>query len=78
MRLLAGRWQITSIHRDGADLVLAYRSDKLAKKLADRSGGRMKVIDEKHVYCRLRPGEDDDESLYRLLRHLLRLPNESV
>ena len=78
LRLLAGRWQIGSIHRDGADLVFAYRSDKLAKRLAERSGARMKVIDEKHVYCRLRPGEDDVESLYRLLRHLLRLPNESV
>src|SRR5205823_14168054 len=59
LRLLAARWQIASIHRDGADLVFAYRSDRLAKKLADRSDGRMKVIDEKHVYCRLRPGEDE-------------------
>jgi transcription-repair coupling factor (superfamily II helicase) len=78
LRLLAGRWQISSVHRDGADLVFAYRSEKLAKKLAERSDGRMKVIDEKHVYCRLKLGEDDVESLYRLLRHLLRLPNESV
>ena len=78
LRLLAGRWQIGSIHRDGADLVFAYRSEKLAKRLAERSGGRMKVIDEKHVYCRLRMGEDDVETLYQLLRHLLRLPNESV
>jgi transcription-repair coupling factor (superfamily II helicase) len=78
LRLLAARWQIESIHRLQNDLVFSYRSDRLAKKLAERSGGRMKVIDEKHVYCRLRPGEDHVESLYRLLRHLLRLPNESV
>src|SRR5262245_35783818 len=78
LRLLAGRWQIGSVPRDGPALIFAYRSPKLAKRLADRSNGRMKVIDEKNIYCRLRLGEDDVESLYRLLRHLLRLPNESV
>ena len=78
LRLLAARWQIASLHRDGADLVFGYRGERLAKKLADRSGGRLKVVDEKNLYCRLKPGEDEPVVLYQLLRHLLRLPSETV
>ena len=78
LRLLAARWQIATVHRDGADLVFAYRSAKLAKKLADRSDGRLKVVDEKNLYCRLRPGDDEIDRLHDLLRHLLRLPTETI
>src|SRR5262249_22339629 len=78
LRLAAARWQIASIHRDGPDIVLAYRSAKLAQRIAQRSEGRLKVVDEKNVYCRLRPGEDEVTVLYQLLRNLLRLPNETV
>jgi transcription-repair coupling factor (superfamily II helicase) len=78
LRLLAARWQIASLHRENQDLVFEYRSGKLALKLADRSEGRMKVVDEKNVYLRLRPGEDEPADLFGLLRHVLRLPNETV
>jgi len=78
LRLLAARWQIASVHRNGPDLVFAYRSANLAKKVADRSGGRLKVIDEKNIYLRLGPGEDEPNILYALLRQVLRLPNETV
>jgi transcription-repair coupling factor (superfamily II helicase) len=78
LRLLAARWQIASLHRDEADLVFGYRHERLAKKLAERSGGRLKVVDEKNLYCRLKPGEEDPATLYQLLRHLLRLPSETI
>jgi transcription-repair coupling factor (superfamily II helicase) len=78
LRLLAARWQIASLHRDGADLVFGYRHERLARKLAERSGGRLKVVDEKNLYCRMKPGEDEPAALYQLLRHLLRLPNETI
>lgn len=78
LRLLAARWQIASVHRNGPDLVFAYRSPNLAKKVADRSGGRLKVVDEKSIYLRLVPGEDAPDILYALLRQVLRLPNETV
>jgi transcription-repair coupling factor (superfamily II helicase) len=78
LRLLAARWQIASIHRDKQDLVLAYRGERLAKKLAGRSDGRFKVVDGAHVYLRLGLGEDEPAILYGMLRHLLRLPTESL
>ena len=78
LRLLAARWQIASLHRDGADLVFGYRGERLAKKLADRSDGRLKVVDEKNLYYRLKAGEDEPALLFQQLRHLLRLPNESI
>ena len=49
------------------DLVLTYRSEKRVRQLEAQSGGRVKVVDEKSAYLRLRPEEDDPESIYRLL-----------
>jgi len=67
VRLLCVRWQVASIHRDGPDLVFGYRSEKRARQLAEQSRGRVKVVDEKSAYLRLRPEEDDPEAIYRLL-----------
>ncbi|MFL5340100.1 MAG: transcription-repair coupling factor [Gemmataceae bacterium] len=78
LRLLAARWQIASLHREKQDLVFEYRSAKLARKLAERNDGRLKVVDEKSVYLRLAPGEDEAATLFTLLRHVLRLPTETV
>jgi hypothetical protein len=78
LRLCAARWQIESIHRADNDLVLTYRNARLAQQLANRSQQRLKVIDARTVYARLRPGEEDPSRLYYLLRHLLRLPDETL
>ena len=78
LRLLAARWQIASLHRDGAELVFGDRGERLGKKLADRSDGRLKVVDEKNLYYRLKAGEDEPALLFQQLRHLWRLPNESI
>lgn len=71
LRLLAARWQVESIHRNGPDMVLTYRSEKKIRQLVERSKGRLKVIDEKSVYLRLQPQEDEPERLYPLLKGVL-------
>ena len=71
VRLLAVKWQITSVHRDGPALILSYKSRKQAEKLAAASAGRLKVIDDQTLYCRLRGDEDEPEPQYRLLTAVL-------
>ncbi|HEY1377515.1 MAG TPA: transcription-repair coupling factor [Gemmataceae bacterium] len=71
VRLLAARWGITNVHRLDKDIVLTYRSGRLVKKLAERAGPRLRVVDEKSAYWRLRPGEEDGARLAEQLRALL-------
>jgi transcription-repair coupling factor (superfamily II helicase) len=78
LRLLAARWQIASVHRDGPNVVLTYRNATRARQLADRSEGRLKVVDERSIYCRLSPKEEAPVQLYPLVKHLLRGPRETV
>ncbi|HXD85997.1 MAG TPA: transcription-repair coupling factor [Urbifossiella sp.] len=66
VRLLCVKWQIAGIHRNGPDLVFSYRNAELANELAAKSRGRVKVIDEKSLYLRLR-NEEEPEAMYRLL-----------
>ena len=71
VRLLCAKWQIAGVHRDGPALILTYRSRKRAEQLAATSGGRLKVIDDATLYCRLRGDEDEPEPQYRLLTAVL-------
>jgi len=70
IRLLAARWQLASIHRDGPDLVLTYKSAKHVRKLAERTGKRLRVVDEKQAYFRL-PADELPPKQYAALRKLL-------
>lgn len=78
IRLLCVPWGIATIHRDGPDVVLSYRNRDRAEELAHRSRGRLKVIDDASLYLRLKPGEDEPERLFRLLRRLLHPPTGSA
>jgi transcription-repair coupling factor (superfamily II helicase) len=78
VRLACVHWQVAAIHRDGPDLVFSYRHRGQADQLAKQSRGRLKVVDEKSLYLRLRPGEDDPEATYRLLQSVLNPPREPV
>jgi transcription-repair coupling factor (superfamily II helicase) len=69
IRLLAARWQIENVHRDGRDIVLTYRSPPLMKKLAGRGSRGLRVVDAKQAYWR--PENDDALRLYGGLRDLL-------
>ncbi len=80
LRLLAARWQIATVHLEGpkegsvgpTDVVLGYRSPRKAKRLAQRSGGRLRVVDEASAYFRLTAKEEGPMELYQTLRELLR------
>jgi len=72
VRLLCVQKQIAGIHRDGPDLVFSYRNAEVAKSLAAASRGRMKVVDDKAIYLRLRENEDQPEAMYKLLGEALK------
>ncbi len=92
LRLLAARWQIATVHLDGkgvkdgvldpslgpVDVVLGYRNPRKIKRLAERSEGRLRVVDDKSAYFRLAPAEIEPETLYATLKHLLRSPERSL
>jgi transcription-repair coupling factor (superfamily II helicase) len=71
VRLLCVRWQVAGVHRNGSDLVFSYRSRKLADQLAAFSRGRVKVVDDKSLYLRLKPEDEPPEVMYRLLLGVL-------
>jgi transcription-repair coupling factor (superfamily II helicase) len=82
LRLLAARWKIATIHLEGpsegsigpTDVVLGYRSPRQINRLANRSEGRLRIVDDSSAYFRLRGGEESPESMYEVLENLLRLP----
>jgi transcription-repair coupling factor (superfamily II helicase) len=84
VRLLASKWHLTSIHLEKPpegsmgpiDVVLGYRNARLMKALAERSHGRLRVVDEHSAYFRLRTGEIEQPDLYRTLMKLLRVEKE--
>jgi transcription-repair coupling factor (superfamily II helicase) len=86
IRLLAARWQIATLHLEQVpdksvgpmDLVLGYRSSRKIKRLAERAGDRLRIVDEASAYYRLAPTETEPDALYLCLRDLLRLPSQSL
>jgi transcription-repair coupling factor (superfamily II helicase) len=71
IRLLCVRWQIAGVHRHGRDLIFSYRNADRANHLA-RLSRRLKVVDEKSIYLRLKVEDDiTPEGLYRLLVSVL-------
>ncbi len=80
LRLLAAQWRIASVHlekpaegRAGpTDMVLRYRGERKIKRLAERSGGRLRVVDGRSAYFRLKGKEEAPLKLYQTLKELLR------
>jgi transcription-repair coupling factor (superfamily II helicase) len=77
LRLLAARWQVATLRLEQAtplsptDVVLAYRSARRIKQLADRSAARLRVVDQDSAYFRLQPEELEPLRLYQTLLNLL-------
>jgi transcription-repair coupling factor (superfamily II helicase) len=73
IRILCVRWNIHAVHRENLDLVFSYRNRKKAEELAKASGTRLKVVDDKSLYLRLKPdqGEEAPPKMYALLRRVL-------
>lgn len=90
LRILSARWQISNIHLEGpgsgelkyknlsetapTDVVFTYRNARKAKKLAERSNQRLRVVDGQSAYLRLKPKELKPWNLYNLLKQVLRYP----
>ncbi len=73
IRLLCVKWQVASVHRHDHDLVFTYRNADRAKQLVAASNGRLKVVDEKSIYLRLKTGDTDNpKGLYKLLLGVLK------
>jgi transcription-repair coupling factor (superfamily II helicase) len=78
IRLLCVKWQISSVHRDGRDMIFTYRNADRARQLISASKGRMKIVDDKTIYMRLKPEEPDaGEGLYKLLVSVLKPTQQS-
>jgi transcription-repair coupling factor (superfamily II helicase) len=84
VRLLAARWQVAQVRLEKpsesspTDLVLHYRSARQIKRLAQASGGRLRVVDENTAYFRLSRAEAAPEGLYACLKRLLAVRGEPV
>jgi transcription-repair coupling factor (superfamily II helicase) len=78
LRLLAARWQVATVHLEEGDIVLGYRSARQIQRLAQRSNGRLRVVDPSHAYFRLKRSEAEPVALYTCLKDLLRFPLRSV
>ncbi len=80
LRLLAAQWQIATVQLEGpkegsvgpTDLVLGYRGPRKIKRLAERSGGRLRIVDQASAYFRLAAKEEGAMGLYETVRELLR------
>ena len=55
------------------DLVLGYRNRHKLDKLAQRTGPRLRIVDERSAYFRLKPEEIESLALIPCIKHLLRL-----
>ena len=80
LRLLASHWRLGTVHLEKAseagaptDVVLGYRNGKRIRELAERSRGRLVVVDEKSAYFRLRPAETEALAMYKTVKGLLRV-----
>ncbi|MBL8793644.1 MAG: transcription-repair coupling factor [Planctomycetia bacterium] len=60
------------------DVVLHYRNPRKIARLAERSQGRLRVVDAKTAYFRLHVNERTPPALYAALKDLLRLPERPV
>jgi len=78
VRLLAARWQITSVHLEKPDgefgateVVFRYRNRSRINKLAQRNGKDFRIVDGERAYYRLSSQELEGLPLYERLRQLL-------
>jgi transcription-repair coupling factor (superfamily II helicase) len=86
LRILAARWQIATIHLEEPgdksvgirDVVLGYRHEGKMHRLAQRSEGRLRIVDGSRAYFRVSPAETEPLPLYQALKHLLRLPERKL
>ncbi len=70
-RIAAHAWQVDSIHLEDHYAVLTYTSAPRIRQLADRSGGRLRVVDGRSAYLPLDKRVTQSEAILRELKSLL-------
>jgi transcription-repair coupling factor (superfamily II helicase) len=75
LRILATRWHVESIHVEQhpgvMDLVLTYKTRKRIERLSALSNKRLRVVDDRSAYFRLKPPERTPDAIYQTLKALL-------
>ncbi len=74
LRIAARHWGVQRIHWEDQYLVLDYRSGGQIRRLADRSGGRLRVVDGRSAYLPLGQGVTASDGALEAAKSLL-LPN---
>jgi transcription-repair coupling factor (superfamily II helicase) len=84
LRVLAAAWQIETVHLEKSpsgptDVVLGYRNPRRIRRLAERTQGRLRVVDDHSGYFRLTTAEQrDDLAMFQCLKTLLRTGEPTV
>lgn len=71
LRVAAGHWLVTSIHREDSYLVLNYASGSRVRDLAAQCGGRLRIVDGRSAYLPLDPESRSPEGMLRVAKALL-------
>ncbi|HID78651.1 MAG TPA: transcription-repair coupling factor [Planctomycetaceae bacterium] len=74
LRLAAHGWQIRRIRKENQHLVFGYSSSERIRQLVRRTGGALRVVDERSAYLRLPERVKGPEQLLELAESVLRPP----
>ncbi len=73
LRIAAARWGIDSILKEDDYLVLRYTAAPLIRRLAQASGGKLRVVDGRSAYLPIGKDVTDADALHAKLESLLQL-----
>jgi transcription-repair coupling factor (superfamily II helicase) len=71
LQLLAREWQVDNIHLEEGFAVLMYRNDAKIRRLAQESGGRLRVVDGRSAYLPLPEKDMPARGIVDVLKPLL-------
>ncbi len=72
LRIAAHRWQIDSIHIEDQYVVFGYTLADQIRRLVDRSGGRLRVVDGRSAYLPLGKELTQPDAIFGEVKSLLR------
>jgi transcription-repair coupling factor (superfamily II helicase) len=72
LRLDATVWQVSAIHVEQRDLIFDYTDRRRIEQLAKLQMGRLRIVDDSHVYVRLKQDQPTTEMWLRAAKSVLR------
>jgi transcription-repair coupling factor (superfamily II helicase) len=72
LRLEAAAWEIDSIHLERPYLVFGYTDRRRADQLARSSKGRLRIVDQRSLYCTLADAAANPDEMIGVARSVLR------